>query len=381
MFTLDDIAKALGRDAEGDAGRSFLRAAEPAQAGPDDLALAMSPSYADALRNGAARVAILWEGADWRALGLDGAVTVPRARLAMARITTALDPGPGWPEGIHPASHVDPSARLADDVSVGAFAVVGPRARIGRGSRVGAGAVVGPSATLGEDVTLHPRVVIGHRVELGDRVICQPGASIGGDGFSFVTEHESGVERARRSLGDRGEIVDEPWQRIHSLGAVQIGNDVEIGANSTVDRGTVADTMIGPGTKIDNLVMVGHNVRVGRDCLLCALVGVAGGVRIGDRVVLAGQVGVNDNITIGDDVVAGGASKIFTSVKAGQVILGYPAARMETHLREIKAIRRLPRLAGQVAELRKTVADLVEQMRHRGDARGGADHEGSDDRR
>jgi UDP-3-O-[3-hydroxymyristoyl] glucosamine N-acyltransferase len=319
----------------------------------------MSPAYAEALGAGAARAAILWEGADWRALGLAGAVEVPRARLAMARITAALDPGPEAAPGVHPTALVEPGAEIGAGASVGPFAVIGRGARIGPGARIGAHVVIGAEAVLGADALIHARAVIGPRVTAGDRLIVQPGAVVGGDGFSFVTEAESGIERARRSLGDRGEAGDQTWIRIHSLGSVRLGCDVEIGANATIDRGTVADTEIGSGTKIDNLVMIGHNNRIGRDCLLCAQVGLAGGSTVGDRVVLGGQVGVNDNITIGDDVVAGGATKIFTRVKAGAVILGNPAVAMETQVALTKAVRRLPRLGAQVAELRAAVARLT----------------------
>ncbi|PWJ20382.1 UDP-3-O-(3-hydroxymyristoyl)glucosamine N-acyltransferase [Jannaschia seohaensis] len=359
MFTLQDIADALGRPVEGDGTLTLRRAAEPSAAGPEDLALAMSPSYADALARGAARAAILWEGADWQAMGLAGAVTVPRARLAMARITAALDPGPELAPGIHPSAIVDPTAEIAPDAAIGPLCVVGPRVRIGAGTRLLAHVTVGADARIGENCLLHPGVRVGSRVTLGDRVICQPGATIGGDGFSFVTPEESGVEKARRSLGATGEVAPQSWTRIHSLGSVTIGDDVEIGSNATIDKGTVADTRVGRGTKIDNLVQIGHNNIIGEDCLLCGQVGLAGSSVVGDRVVLGGQVGVNDNITIGDDVVAGGASKIFTRVPSGAVILGHPAVKMETQIQIQKATRRLPRLAAQIAELRAAVAKLT----------------------
>ncbi|MEM7489297.1 MAG: UDP-3-O-(3-hydroxymyristoyl)glucosamine N-acyltransferase [Pseudomonadota bacterium] len=359
MYTLQQIADTLGRPVDGDGARTFRRAAEPSAAGPDDLALAMSPRWGAALGEGDARVAILWEGADYREFGLAGAVTVPKARLAMAGITRALDPGPRIPTGVHPSAMVDDGVDLGPGASVGPYAVIGAGAVIGANARIAAHVVIGDGAVLGDDVLLAPRVVIGDRVVLGDRVICQPGAVIGGDGFSFATEAESAIERVRKTLGHRGEIVRQSYVRIHSLGAVRIGDDVEIGANTTIDRSTVADTVVGRGTKIDNLVMVGHNVRFGEDCMICSMVGVAGGVTIGDRVVLAGQVGVTDNIAIGDDVVAGGASKIFTPVAAGKVILGHPAVEMETSLSTYKAVRRLPRLTAQVAELRRQVAALM----------------------
>ncbi|MGB3406180.1 MAG: UDP-3-O-(3-hydroxymyristoyl)glucosamine N-acyltransferase [Jannaschia sp.] len=365
MFTLQDIADTLGRPVEGDGSLRLSRVAEPSAAGPDDLALAMSPAYREALVAGHARAAILWDGADWQSMGLLGAVLVPRARLAMAAITRALDSGPDMGFGvIHPTAIIHESAQLGERVTIGAFSVIGANVRIGDHSRIGANVTVGEGVGIGTDALIHPRVSIGSHVRIGDRFICQSGAVIGGDGFSFVTERESGVEKARKSLGDQGEITDQPWVRIHSLGSVSIGDDVEVGANATIDKGTVADTTVGRGTKIDNLVHIGHNNRIGEDCLICGQVGIAGGATIGNRVVLGGQCGVNDNITIGDDVVAGGATKIFTRVAAGSVILGYPAVRMDTHISSYKAIRRLPRLAEQVAELRKTVSKLVQGRDH-----------------
>ncbi|WP_299840311.1 UDP-3-O-(3-hydroxymyristoyl)glucosamine N-acyltransferase [uncultured Jannaschia sp.] len=355
MFTLSEIADTLGRPVEGDGSLRFARAAEPAAAGPDDLALAMSPGYGDALRQGQARGAILWDGADWRAMGLEGAVLVPRARLAMAGITSALDAGPRIVPGVHPTAIVENGAEIGPDAAIGPYVVIGAGARIGARARIAAHATVADEAVIGDDVLLMQGVRIGARVRLGHRVIVQPNAVIGGDGFSFVTPEESGVERARKSLGDQGEIRAQNWTRIHSLGSVEIGDDVEIGANTTIDRGTIANTVVGRGTKIDNLVMIGHNDRIGEDCLLCAHVGVSGGTTIGNRVVLAGKVGVNDNITIGDDVVAGGGTNIYTRVASGEVVMGSPAVKMDTNMAMYRALRRLPRALEQLADLRKRV--------------------------
>ncbi len=359
MFTLMQIAEALGRPVEGDATLSFRRAAEPGAAGPEELALAMTPTYGPALKAGRARAAILWEGADWRSYGLEGAILVPRARLAMAGITAALDPGPRIDAGLHPTVILGEGAELGGQARIGPYVVIGAGARIGARARIAAHVTVADEAEIGDDALLFSGVRIGARVRIGHRFVAQPGAVIGGDGFSFVTREESGVERARRTLGDQGEIARQDWIRIHSLGSVTIGDDVEIGANSTVDRGTVADTVIGRGTKIDNLVMLGHNNLIGEDCLFCAQVGIAGGTTVGNRVVLAGKVGVNDNITIGDDVVAGGGSNIYTRVAAGEVILGSPAVRMETNMAMYRALRRLPRALEHLSELRRSAAGTV----------------------
>lgn len=354
--SIAEIAAALGARAEGDTALRVVRAAEPGAAGPDDLALAMDPKYAEALMRGGARAAVLWEGADRVALGMRAAIFVSRPRLAMAAITRAFDPGPGIAPGIHPTAVVDASAEIGPGAAIGAFAVIGAGARIGEGARIAPHVSIGPGARLGPGALLHAGVRIGPGVRIGARFIAQPGAVIGSDGFSFVTEEKSGAEQVRETLGRRAGAAPQSWQRIHSLGSVEIGDDVEIGANCAIDRGTIRATRIGRGTKLDNLVHVGHNVEIGEDCLLCGQVGIAGSARLGDRVVLAGQCGVNDNIFVGDDVVAGGATKIFTNAPAGRVLLGYPAVKMETHIEMQKALRRLPRLAAAFAALQKAVS-------------------------
>jgi UDP-3-O-[3-hydroxymyristoyl] glucosamine N-acyltransferase len=227
---------------------------------------------------------------------------------------------------------------------------------IGPGARIASHVSIADAVRIGSDALILQGVRIGPRVRIGDRFICQPGAVIGSDGFSFVTPEKSGVEEIRETLGVRANLHPQGWNRIHSLGSVVIGDDVELGANVCIDRGTIRDTEIGSGTKLDNLVHVGHNVTVGRDCLLCGQVGIAGSARIGDRVVMAGQCGVNDNIFVGDDVIAGGATKIFTNAPAGRVLLGYPAVKMTTHIEMQKALRRLPRLAATVAALQKAIS-------------------------
>jgi UDP-3-O-[3-hydroxymyristoyl] glucosamine N-acyltransferase len=356
-FTLKDIAEALGAKALGALDIQITGAAEPSSAGPTDLALAMSPTYAEGLAAGQARAAIVWEGADWQALGLEGALIVPRPRYAMAGLTTLMDSGPAIAAGIHPTSVVDPSAQIGDWAAIGPFVVIGADVVIGANVRIASHVSVDTGAVLGADVLLLQGCKIGARVRLGDRVIVQPGASIGSDGFSFVTPEKSAVENARKSLGDTGDAAHQSWTRIHSLGSVEIGDNVEIGANVAIDRGTIRNTVIGRGTKLDNLVHIGHNVQVGEDCLLCGQVGIAGSTTVGDRVVMGGQCGVSDNIFVGNDVIAGGATKMFTNVPAGRVILGYPAMKMESHVEAYKGLRRLPRLFRDVAALKKAVSN------------------------
>jgi UDP-3-O-[3-hydroxymyristoyl] glucosamine N-acyltransferase len=353
--SIKDIATALGAEAFGAVDILIASVQEPASAGEDDLALAMDPKYADALSQGKARAAMVWEGADWQAMGLKAAIVTKRPRFAMAPLTRMMDLGQGFAAGIHPSAVIDPTAELAPDVSVGPLAVIGPRAKIGAGSVIGPQCFIGMDVVIGANAYLREQVSIGARVRIGDRFIAQPGAKIGGDGFSFATAEKSGIEAARESLGDQQDTSAQSWARIHSLGSVVIGNDVEIGAITTVDSGTIRDTIIGDGCKFDNMAQIGHNVKIGRDCMICGHVAVAGSTVVGNNVVLGGMTGVTDNIFIGDRVITGGATKVLSNVPAGRVMLGYPAIQMDKQIEIYKFIRRLPRLFREVAALQKRV--------------------------
>lgn len=355
-YSLSDIASALGAELHGDGSLVIDGLAEPASAGPTDLALATNEKYAEQLEQGRAKAAVLWQGADWRALGLQAAIVPLRPRYLMSALTAKMDKGQGFAAGIHPSAVIDPLAKVAKNVSIGPFSVVAAGASIGEGSQIGPQCYVGVNVQIGRNALLREHVSIGAEVQIGDRIIVQPGARIGSDGFSFVTPEKSTVETARESLGSDVETSAQSWSRIHSLGSVSIGDDVEIGANTCIDNGTIRPTRIGNGTKLDNMVHLGHNVVVGNDCLLCGQVGIAGSAIIGNNVVLGGQVGVSDNVTIGDNVVAGGGSGILTNVPAGRAVLGYPATKMESQVDSYKALRRLPRLIRDVAALKKSIS-------------------------
>ncbi len=344
-YRLKDLAASLGAETLGDASLLVDRLAEPLEAGPNDLALAVAPKFAEGLKASAARAAVVWAGADLDELGLDGAIVAPRGRLAMAGLTQAMDDDPSFDgaEGVHPSAVIDPSATIGEGAQIGPFVVIGPDVQIGAGARIASHVSIGREVEIGADVRLHAGVKIGPRVRIGTGFIAQAGVAIGGDGFSFTTAGPSGVERAIRQRP--GVPLDPPedgtWHRIHSLGGVEIGDNVEIGANSTVDAGTVRATRIGNGVKIDNLVQVGHNVVLGDDCLLCAQAAVAGSSVLGPRVILGGKAGVADNLTIGRDVVAGGGAVILSSVPDGIFVAGHPAQPSHEHRAVLKALRRL----------------------------------------
>lgn len=357
-LTIDQLAKAIGARAEGNLSFEVSGLSEPATAREDQIAMAMSPAFADRLAQGSAKVAVVWAGCDWKSLGLEAAIFAPRARLAMAGLTQAFDPLEA-PEGIHPTAVVHPDAELAEDVSIGAFSMIGRDVFIGEGTRIGTGVSLASGSRIGSGSLLFDGVRIGRNVVIGDRAILQFNAVVGSDGFSFVTEQESKVERARKEMRseDTAAAGAKTWHRIHSLGGVTIGDDVEIGASSTIDAGTIRPTRIGRGTKLDNLVHVGHNVVVGEDCLLCGQVGIAGSSVIGDRSVLGGQSGVGDNLVIGSDVVITGATKVMSNVPDGRVMMGSPAVKIETHVETYKALRRLPRFMRTMSQRQKAVSN------------------------
>ena len=357
-YTVREIAKALNARFDGDGDIPITCAAEPADADADCLALAMGPKYADDLLKGAASAAVLWEGADWRSYGLKAAIFVERPRLAMSGLTKMLDLGPDIPTGIHPTAVIDSSAEIGDGAAIGPFVVIGPNVRIGDNAKIAPHVTIATGTQIGHNALIYSGVNIGARVRIGDDFIAQPGAAIGADGFSFVTAEKSGVEKARETLGDQGDAGTQSWIRIHSVGSVDIGDNVEIGANTTVDRGTIRNTIIGSGTKLDNLVQIGHNVQIGTDCLLCGQVGVAGSVRIGNHVVLGGQTGVADNLFIADGVISGAGTMILTNAPKGRVLMGYPAVKMDHNIEMHKALRRLPRLRAIVHDLQKAVSKL-----------------------
>ncbi|MEL6959337.1 MAG: UDP-3-O-(3-hydroxymyristoyl)glucosamine N-acyltransferase [Pseudomonadota bacterium] len=344
-FIISDLAKALGAELLGDGSLQVLRLAEPAMAGADDLALAVAPKFADQLKDSAAQAAVVWPGADIDALGLRAAIIAPRGRLAMAGLTREMDRdlGLGGVAGINDSAIIDPTATIGPDVSIGPFAVIGPEVKIEAGARIGPHVSIGAESVIGAGTDLHAGVRIGPSVQIGKRCVLHFNAAIGADGFSFTTEGPSGVERAVRQRGEAP--LDPPddgtWHKIYSLGGVVIDDDVEVGANSTVDAGTIRPTRVGRGSKIDNLVQVGHNVVVGEDCLLCAQAAVAGSTVLGDRVILGGKSGVADNLMVGRDVVAGGGAIVLSNVADGVFVSGHPAQPTHEHRAGLKALRRL----------------------------------------
>lgn len=356
---LSAIAESLGARLVGDGSLEIDRAVHPAEAeAPCDLALAMDRTMLGLLGDSAARVAVVFEGAEMEIPEdrFDGLVFVPRPRYAMAGLMRLFERPVHAYDGIHPSAVVESDATLGEGVSVGACAYVGPKADIGPNTIIMPQATVGAAARIGADCLIHPGVRIGERVVVGDRVIIHHNASIGADGFSFVTPEPGSVETAKAS--GRVEATNTALVRINSIGTVILGDDVEVGACTAIDRGTVSATRIGNNTKIDDLVMIGHNCIVGENCMLCGQVGIAGSCTVGDRVVLAGQVGVADHVAIGSDVVVGGGSGVAKDIPAKSVYLGYPAMPKARAAEQLLNLNRLRSVFSDMTDLKKRLKSI-----------------------
>jgi UDP-3-O-[3-hydroxymyristoyl] glucosamine N-acyltransferase len=347
---LRDIAAALSASLEGDPSIEIARIADPASAsGRSDLALAMTPDSVAALGLTKARAVVVAPKGAAALDRFDAVIKVEDPRHALAVLTRLFERPVDRGLGIHSSAVVAPDAQIADGVSIGPLSVIGPRARIGAGTAILAHVTVGADAVIGRDCLLHPGARVGDRVVLGDRVILQHNVSLGADGFSYAAP-APGPRTAGHEMG--------ALPRINSLGTVIIEDDVEIGANSAIDRATLAATRIGRNTKIDNLVQIGHNTEIGENCLICGMVGISGSVLIKDRVIVAGGVGVADHVTIESDAIIAAGSGVVSDVPANGVMFGYPAMPRRRAFEQIKYLARMRTLFTEFGELKKRLAAL-----------------------
>lgn len=260
--------------------------------------------------------------------------------LAYTRALRLFHPEPDFVAAVHESAVIDPSAQVAQNVWIGAGVVIGPAAQISEGVRIYPNVTIYENAAVGKDSTIHSGAVIRERSQIGERVVIHNNVVVGCDGFGYAKDEQ------------------KSWLKIPQTGRVVIEDDVEIGAGTTIDRASVGESRIGRGTKIDNLVQIGHSCTVGEDTLLCAQVGLAGSSHIGSRVILAGQAGVAGHLTIGDDVVITAKSATSHDVPAGKVISGIPAFDNRDWLRSTAAFRRLGEMQRRLRELEKRLAAI-----------------------
>ena len=335
-FTLEQIAQVCGGMLSNAKDVAITRIAPPLLADENTLALALGEDEIANLSNTKAQAALVPLGVNF-----DGFTTieVERPRLAMMKLITMFYEAPHVNSGVHATAVVHPTAKLGENVSLGPNVVVGEYAEIGDNTKILANTYIGNGAKIGNNCFFHPAVNIGDRVKVGNDVILHHGVSLGADGFSFVTENPNNIEQAKKDGEIKENDVNQVIFKIPSIGSVVIGNNVEIGANTAIDRGTIEDTIVGDNTKIDDLVMIGHNCRIGKGCMIVSQVGIAGSCVIGDRVVIAGQAGLADHLNIGDDSIIAAQAGVSKSFPAKSIVIGSPAMPRKEFIKQMKLMK------------------------------------------
>jgi UDP-3-O-[3-hydroxymyristoyl] glucosamine N-acyltransferase len=331
-FTLEQLAKTSGGELLGDPSLQITGAASLAEATPGEISFFANRKYIGLLRK--TRASAVFVPVDFAEPITTSQIRVSNPTKAFEQVVLNFAPKPiTFAPGIHPSAAIDRSAQLGAGVSIQPHAVVEAGVRIGDDTIVGAGSYIGHETVIGPACLIYPRVTIRERSRIGSRVIIHSGAVIGADGFGF-------------------EIVDGRQEKIQQLGIVQIDDDVEIGANTTIDRARFGRTWIQQGVKIDNLVQIAHNVVIGRNSVIVAQTGISGSTRVGERVTMAGQVGIVGHIEIADGSIIAAQSGVSKSVPGG-VWFGYPAGPIDETKQQIAWIRRLGKLFARVKEIEK----------------------------
>ncbi|HEY9085284.1 MAG TPA: UDP-3-O-(3-hydroxymyristoyl)glucosamine N-acyltransferase [Candidatus Tyrphobacter sp.] len=338
LGSVGELAKRVGGRVVGDAGTLIARIASVDEAESDALTFAVDERYfAAALRSKAAAVLV-----DAAVAGTQASpkplIVVENARAKLAALLRELRPPRPRGPFRHPSALVGPGADLPGDVYLDAHTYIGAGARLGAGCIVGVGAYVGAGAILGDQTWLHPRASVMEGCVIGKRVVLHAGCVIGSEGFGWA-------------------FVDGRLERIPQIGNVVLDDDVEIGANTCVDRAQTGSTYIGAGTKIDNLVQIGHNCRIGRHCAFAALTGLAGSTVVGDYVKVGGQVGFKGHITVGSGVTIAGQTGVWGDVPDGTMLSGMPGREHREHLKTEVMLRRLPKLIARVEALERERSD------------------------
>ena len=335
-YKVEEISEIVGGILTKVSDASIDKLRPPLLSDENSLALALSEEEIENLAKTKAKVALVPLGVNFEHIST---IEVERPRLAMMKLLHLFYDAPDAPIGIHPSAVIHPDAKIGENVSIGPNVVISRNTVIGNNTKLLANIYIGKNCTVGENCLFHPGVNIGDCSHVGNRVILQHGVSIGADGFSFVTENPDVIEQARKEGAVKEANTKQKVYKIPSIGGVVISDDVEIGANTCIDRGTIENTFIGPQTKIDNLVQIGHNCKVGGACMIVSQVGLAGSCKIGDRVVIAGQAGLADHLEIGSDSIIMAQAGVTKSFPDKSIIIGAPAVPRKDFIKQLKMLK------------------------------------------
>ena len=338
--TLKELAEYLGGSIRGDENVTVNGLAPLESAGSDKITFLANPKYAAKVAETRAAAVLMAPGGD--SFG-HNVIEVPDPYLGFAKLLTLFYTRPHPPLGVLPEANVGTQVTLGEDISVYPGACIGNNVSIGDRSVIHSGAVIYEGTVIGDDCVIHANVTIRERCRIGDRCIIQPGAVIGSDGFGYAPDGQA-------------------YYRIPQIGIVVLEDDVEIGANCTIDRAALEVTLIKRGTKLDNLVQIAHNCQIGEDCMIVSQVGISGSTKIGNHVTLAGQVGVAGHLTIGDNVIVGAQSGVPSSLPANAGYSGSPTMPHREWLRAMAVVPRLPELKKNISSLEKRIAELEAKL-------------------
>ena len=338
--SVKELAAIVGGEIVGDGAVEISGAADIQDAHDGDVVFAETPKLFEQARKSRAAAVITNTGA--RDSGKP-VIAVDSPRYAFAQVLEVFSPAENRPVGIHPTSVPGANASIGENPSIGRNVHIGDNVTIGRNAWIHPFVFIDDNVRIGDNVVIYPFVSIHHDVILGNDVRIHSGTIIGSDGFGYTR-------------------VGGKHHKIPQIGSVLIGDDVEIGADVTIDRARTGRTEIGRGTKIDNLVHIAHNVRIGEDCLIIAQVGISGSVHIGNRVILAGQAGIKDNIKIGDDAIICARAGVIGDIKAEEFVSGYPARPHKDQMKSQAAQNRLPEMLKQLKALKKQVQKLEDRL-------------------
>jgi UDP-3-O-[3-hydroxymyristoyl] glucosamine N-acyltransferase len=338
--TLKELAEYLGGVVKGDENVTVNGLAPLESAGPDKITFLANPKYASKVAETCAAAVLMSPGGESHGRNI---IEVANPYLGFAKLLTLFYTRQHPPLGVLPEAIVGTQVTLGEDITVYPGACIGNNVIIGAGSVIHSGAVIYEGAVVGDDCVIHANVTIRERCRIGNRCIIQPGAVIGSDGFGYAPDGSA-------------------YYRIPQIGIVVLEDDVEIGANCTVDRAALEVTLIKRGTKLDNLVQIAHNCQIGEDCMIVSQVGISGSVKIGNHVTLAGQVGVAGHLTIGDNVIVGAQAGVPSSLPANAFYSGSPTMPHKDWLRAMAVVPRLPELKKNISSLEKRIAELESKL-------------------
>ncbi len=368
-YKVSDIAARIDCEVVGDAGVTISGITSPGSTpGPEDLIIAFTPGAEKAVA-GKPVAAVLVERDQPRPEGPRAYLVSPRGRVSFALLLQLFERKRHVGEGVHASAVVDETAEVAPDASIGPLCVIGPGAVVGARARLLSQVTVARGARIGEDSILYPGARIGEEVVLGRAVVVQANAVIGAEGFSYVSREPNAIELAQPLDGhvkaENGQVI-----RMPSMGTVILEDEVEVGANTTIDRATLGATRIGARSKIDNQVQIGHNCQVGSDCLMSGQSGLSGSVKLGNGAVIGGKAGIADHRKIGNNAMVAAASGVGADVPDGEIWIGYPADRKDRKLQEYLSVGRLARIIRDIVDMRRRLAQVEARLAGQGKEKG-----------